>query len=98
MRNNNPIFNNGDMNMTEIAAVNQDFTQMLAGAQLNRPYKRDSWSTDRGYVLIPLGSNQLHTVQLSGGDAHLQSPNFSIEDYQATDWREATSTDFPTPT
>jgi hypothetical protein len=82
----------------ETPAVNQNFSQMLTGAQLNRPYKRDSWAADRGYVLIPLGSNQIHSVQLSSGDAHLLPPAFSVDDYQATDWREATSNDFPTPT
>ena len=79
------------------AIINQNFTQMLTGVQMNRPYKRDSWPADRGYVFMPLGSNQIHTVHLGNGDAQLLPPGFSVDDYQATDWREANSNDFPTP-
>ena len=74
-----------------------NFSEMLIGLGNGKSYRRKDWTSQDGYLSIPMGTKHIYKTVVVNGGLNMSLALFSLDDFSATDWQEATLTDVTAP-
>lgn len=69
------------------------FMEALALMESGKAVKRDLWDINQGYRMVLPGSKHIYMIVNAHNAPQVQWAPISLEDFNATDWREVATAD-----